>query len=334
MPNAFFCHSEQQDLSHGAVGAIGQSGHLDPKVFKSLGKGLKRMGDAADKANVLTQKEISMKGEEDDKKKDCIKDMHLSISNMILMASAVKNDIQGDYIKSFKAFYNSKNHGYLDMELHHQFDAKGFHNVGFTEGTVLALWSGLLKISNPTAPSNFTLFAFPELQPANMNQNSRSLICIMINQKGGLAQSAEEIKTKDKQGMAAPVDCSKMIFQLRVFTTPIEILFGKESIASKEVGKFIRLIKVNSITYKGCTALDNSFPSKVLWSVCTRFQLFLDNCTHAEEREDVVNSLINFSMDHRDIILDQFGATIPPCFKEVMNKDPDTEMDKGKKTKT
>ncbi len=71
--------------------------------------------------------------------------------------------------------------------------------------------------------------------------------------------------------MAAPADYNKMIFQLRVFTTLIEILFGKESIASKQVGKFIHLIKVNSISYKGRTALDDSFPSKVLWSVCTRF---------------------------------------------------------------
>ncbi len=125
-------------ITHGAVGAIGQSRHLDHKVFKSLGKGLKWMREAADKANVLRLKEISLKGEEDDKKKDHIKDMHPSISIMILMASAVKNDIQGDYVKSFKAFYNSKNHGYTDMELHHQFDAKGFHNVGFEEGTVLA----------------------------------------------------------------------------------------------------------------------------------------------------------------------------------------------------
>ncbi len=127
-----------------------------------------------------------MKGEEDDKKKDCIKDMHPSISNTILMASVVKNDIQGDYIKSFKAFLNSKNHGYADMELRHQFDSKGFHNVGFAEGTVLALWLGLLKRLNPTAPSNCTSFAFQELQPANMNQKSRSLICTMINQKRGL----------------------------------------------------------------------------------------------------------------------------------------------------
>jgi hypothetical protein len=36
----------------------------------------------------------------------------------------------------------------------------------------LALWSGLLKRSNPPAPSNCTPFAFHKLQPTNMNQKA------------------------------------------------------------------------------------------------------------------------------------------------------------------
>jgi hypothetical protein len=296
------------------------------------------MGYAADEANLLKRKEIKLGGDEDNKKKDHIKDMHPSISNMILMASAVNHDIQVKYAESFKAFYNSKNHRYADMELHHQFDAKSFHNVGFAEGTVLALLSGLLKRLNPTTPSSCNPFAFQELQPANMNQKSRSLICTMINQKGGLAQNAEEIKTIAKQDVAAPGDYTKMIFQLQVFVALIKILFGEESIVASKLKKFICLIKVNSIFYKGCMALDNLFPSKVLWSVCTHFQHFLNNCTHAEEREDVDDSLINLLADHRDIILNRFVATLLPCFKDlknnkVTNKDSDTEIEKGKNNK-
>ncbi len=144
----------------GAPGSTGTSGHLEHKVFKSLGEGLKRMREAANEADLLKHEEIKLQGDEEDKKKDRINDMHPSISNMILIVSAVDHDIQGKYTESFKAFYNSKSHRYADMELHHQFDAKGFHNVGFAEGTVLALWSGLLKRSNPSAPINCTPFAF------------------------------------------------------------------------------------------------------------------------------------------------------------------------------
>jgi hypothetical protein len=142
---------------------VGQPGHLKHKVFKSLGEGLKQMGEAADEANSFKQEEIKLKGEEDKKKKDQIKEMHPSISLMILMASAIKPDIQGECADSFKSLYNSKNHCYADLELHQQFEAKGFHNVEFAESTTLALWSGLLRRSNPTGPSNCTPFAFREL---------------------------------------------------------------------------------------------------------------------------------------------------------------------------
>ncbi len=124
--------------------------------------------------------------------------MHLFISNMILMASAAKSDQIGTFSNSFMLFYNSKSQGYAYMGLNHRFNAKDLQNVGFAKGTVLALWSGLPKKSNPTAPSNCTPFAFHKLQPMNMNQKSQYFICTMINQKVGLAQRAEEIKAKTK----------------------------------------------------------------------------------------------------------------------------------------
>jgi hypothetical protein len=324
----------------GDPGATGTSGHLEHEVFKSLGEGLTRMGEAADEANLLKHKEIKLQGDKDDKKKDRIKDMHPSISNIILIASAVNHDIQGKYAESFKAFYNSKNCGFADIKLHHQFDAKGFHNVEFAEGTVLAFWSGHLKRSNLTAPSNCTPFAFQELQPANMNQKSRSLICTMINQMGGLAQNAEEIKTKAMQDMAAPGDYTKMIFQLQVFVALIKILFGEESIAASKLKKLIRLIKVNSI-WRDAQHLTISSHPRSFGQCAPAFNssLTIASMRKRERTLKTHDSLIDFSADHRDIILNRFGATLPPCFKDLRNnkmtnKDSDTEIEKGKNNKT
>jgi hypothetical protein len=139
-------------------------------VFKNLSEGLKCIGEATNKTDILRKEEMRLKGEDNALKKDQIKDMNLSISNMILMASATKSDQILTFSNSFKSFFNSKNQAYAaDMESHHQFDTKDLlQNVGFAKGTVLALWSGLLKRSNPTAPSNCTSFAFCKLQPVNM----------------------------------------------------------------------------------------------------------------------------------------------------------------------
>jgi hypothetical protein len=298
-------------------------------VFRTLSEVLKCMGKAANETVILKKEEMRLKGEADILKKDRIKDMHASISNMILMASATDLDWIGTFSNSFKAFYNSKNQGYADLELHHQFDAKDLQNLGFAEGTVLALWSGLLKRLNPTAPSNCTPYAFCELQPMNMNQKSRSLICTMINQRGGLAQSTEEIKAKAKQEVLAPENYNKMLFQLKAFVALIKILFGDKSITALKLQAFVRQIETHNVFYKGYAALDDFFPTKVLWTVCTRFQLYLENCTRAKDQKEVDCSLINFSPDHRDIITSQFNVILPASFKAVESASDEEPKEKG-----
>jgi hypothetical protein len=60
----------------------------------------------------------------------------------------------------------------------------------------------------------------------------------------------------------------------------------------------------------------------------------------ARDRDDIEDDIIEFTLDHRDIVLDRFNPTLPPCFKEVKNKaktgkDPDNKNknEMGKKSK-
>jgi hypothetical protein len=71
--------------------------------------------------------------------------------------------------------------------------------------------------------------------------------------------------------------------------------------------------------------------------VCNRVQTFLTSCMQARDREDIEDDIIEFTLDHRDIVLNRFNPTLPPCFKEVKNKaktgkDPDNK-NKNKKGK-
>ena len=69
----------------------------------------------------------------------------------------------------------------------------------------------------------------------------------MVNNKGGVSQSSEELKAKAKQDITAPGDYHKMIFQLKAFLTLLEILFGDEKIVVEKIKDFIKLIKKKSI---------------------------------------------------------------------------------------
>ncbi len=136
------------------------------------------------------------------------------------------------------------------------------------------------------------------------------------------------------------MDYNEMIFQLEAFAAMIDILFGDESVLTKKLTKLIRAIKSNAIIYKAHAALDYFFPFKVLWAVCNRVQTFLTSCMQARDRDGIEDDIIEFTLDHRDIVLDRFNSTLPPCFKEVKNKaktgkDPDNKNKNkmGKKSK-
>jgi hypothetical protein len=88
-----------------------------------------------------------------------------------------------------------------------------------------------------------------------------------------------------------------MIFELKAFVALTKILFGDDSITAEKLKTFVQLIEAQSIYYKGVVVYDNFFPTKVLWTVCTRFQLFLESCTRAEDWEEVDNSLVDISTD-------------------------------------
>jgi hypothetical protein len=67
-------------------------------------------------------------------------------------------------------FINSENVGMAQYELIHQVKELGFPDIGFAQGTVQALYIGVFLYSDSSTPSNFTVFAFREVEPLS---NSR-----------------------------------------------------------------------------------------------------------------------------------------------------------------
>ncbi len=75
--------------------------------------------------------------------------------------------------------------------------------------------------------------------------------------------------------------------------------------------------------------MDDFFPSKVLWTVCTRFQLYLENCTRAKDQEEVDCSLIDFSPNHQDIIMSRFNVILTASFKAVDSSSDKEHKERG-----
>jgi hypothetical protein len=135
---------------------------------------------------------------------------------MLKMASATEPDQIGDLCNAFKSFFNSKNHGAADIQLHQLMEDKGFGNAVFGKGVLITLWSGNFTRPNPSAPGVLSPFSFKEMEPFGSSQRKRSLLLSMVlNAKGDLSKSLDEMKALSKVETMVPTDYYGFIYQMK-----------------------------------------------------------------------------------------------------------------------
>jgi hypothetical protein len=288
-------------------------------IFSQLGAGLNRMGEANKTANVYAKRNMEMKELEIENKKDRLKDLHPSIKHMLKMASATNSDHIGELWDACKSFYNSKNHGAADIQLHQLMEDKGFGDAVLGKAVSMTLWSGNFTRPNPSAPGVLSPFSFKEQEPLGSSQRNRSLILSMImNAKGDLSKSINYIKASSKVETTVPSDYYGFIYQMKAFRALIEITTGNDSLVSVQLENLVRSIEKYSSSYKIEIAQDNCFPGKFPNVVDSRFHLFLQDCRKSLDGEDVNNRIVNFRNLHEDILLHKFNSkSLPACFSMV-----------------
>jgi hypothetical protein len=120
----------------------------------------------------------------------------------------------------------------------------GFPDIGFTQGTVQALYIGNFLYSDSSTPSNFTVFAFHEVEPLSNSHQKDYLVCQLV-QTQGQKKTLDEIKASLKQTVHIPSDFNGMGTQLQVFAAACEIFFGKESICATSLMQLLIIVGRN-----------------------------------------------------------------------------------------
>ncbi len=87
--------------------------------------------------------------------------------------------------------------------------------------------------------------------------------------------------------------------------------------------------------YKNCIANKENFAAKILWSVDSFVQLFLEDCRKCTDQEDVNQGVIDFKLLDMDIALFKFHIELPSCFHkktiEWRDKESMAEKKEGEK---
>lgn len=247
-----------------------------------------------------------------------------------------KLEIDVQLTQACRKFLNASSQGHAEQELHHQFNTLNLTDVCFAPGTIQNLYLGEFTYGNSSSPSNFTVFAFFEQPPLSNAKQENYITCHLIHENGQ-KQSMEEIKASMKQEVIVPKDYTLMGTQLQYFVGAVEIFFGAESILRIELNKLLHKVAMYKKQFRDMIALDEWFPSRFLFAVDKRVQIFLTECKVAVSRMDVNDKHLDFSDIIGSILYGNFNMLLPPTFQMITSADNTTQRpgdDNSKKDAT
>jgi hypothetical protein len=85
---------------------------------------------------------------------------------------------------------------------------------------------------------------------------------MVLGAEGDLSKSLKEMKASSKVETMVPITYYGFIFQMKAFSTIVEIILGEESMCSVRLSHLVRQIIKFSSNYKLAIAQDKLFPSK------------------------------------------------------------------------
>ena len=283
-------------------------------VLHQLAASISRQSDEAAAHNELLSRQLEHNLDKEEKKKDKFKKLHSSTKQLILFASAEDaDDVPTEVSEACKRFINADSTGNAEQELNLQFKNLGLQDAAFSPGLTTALYAGKFLWSDKATPSNFSPFSIFEVEPLRASdQQNRHLILHLIETQGK-GKTLDEIKASCKHEVKAPTTYLEIHQQLQFFAGLCSIFFGEISIPCCAISALVSLVERNRHILKA-REVDQTFMSQFLFAVDTRFQLWLDECMTLPSRNQVDDSMLNFTPLIESVRFGTLAVTLPITF--------------------
>jgi hypothetical protein len=161
------------------------------------------------------------------------------------------------------------------------------------------------------------------------NQQDRQLILHLIKTKGK-GQSIEDIKDLNKQKIKAPTTYIEMMQLFEGFRGLIHIFFGQFSITHQAITAIIQQVKRWQQSLKAQICTDAEFCSKFMYAVDMQFQLWLEDCMTATQRDRIDDSILNCHLLIESVHFGTFALHLSSSFTEPPATKEPTELEGAK----
>jgi hypothetical protein len=245
---------------------------------------------------------------------------------LILNAASPNNEIAAATPPATcTAFFKQSSHGNARLNfirsLKHQFGAA----VDVSAGVITSIYNGGFLWTHDDSPSNFSAFSFPEKQIFGKNAMTDCII-LQLKEISGKGLSTIDVEAALKQGIQIPTSIDSMRYSLLNLTSASKFFFSEDSLLSSRLTQVYNHIIRHRITYMSMAHQDKFFIAQFLFAVDTRINLWLESCESCKYRDEVDDSLIDFTEILHQVRTRNFSYKLPLSIREVMN---DTSKKEG-----
>ena len=303
------------------------NGGMNEEIIQSLTHSI-------DNQTILFESLRQDKQDEKEEKTNKYGDLHDSTKLLILNASSVEGDlVPTEPVLSCKDFFNKKNISkaldFLDTSLSQDLGCC----VSIDTGLVTALYSGHFLRDREDSPSNFSFFMIPKKLPLSANKSKPTMI-LQLKASQGKGWSETDLKDALKQGIVTPADIHSFGHQMKNFWGLSTFFFGKDSLLSQALEPLLHDISVHTLTFEAAQLRDKLFATKLGYAIDTRVFRWLQLCRNSKDRNQVNDSLLNFSFLFNQVLTDSFLQLLPTTFKKFSSTqetdESDSDMDSAK----
>jgi hypothetical protein len=251
-------------------------------------------------------------------KKTSFANLFQSTQNMILNASSA-NQVTASVEPSdaAKEFYKQSNVAKARIWLEKKLTSEMRCHVAVNPAMVTNLYSGNFLRYQAATPSNFSVFNLMKPTPNSVRSQKE---CMMLNLKitHGKGASDEDLAAWTKQAIRICADMTEVSHAFRNTRCCASIFFKESSTIVSAMRSWEYHISSHLIEYEDRAASNSQFISMLVYAVDTRLHLWLKNCEEAalDQRDTVLDNLIDFSQMQSDILTGNFYQELPTCIRQ------------------
>jgi hypothetical protein len=195
---------------------------------------------------------------------------------------------------------------------------------------------GMICYAKSDIPSNFTIFGIRVKNPTALNeQQARGMNLHILESGKDNNKSIMEMIQSNKKPIKIPTNIEELMIIVKGFggLALATILFGRNSSLPLSLNQLARDLSTNKIILKGKIMNDPTLIAKILYTVDNRTQLWASYLRRAEDREDVNDQILDFTLVMNEVLLGQFHVNLPATFTSPKNTRDDDEDDEQRKKK-